>query len=175
MKVVHRQWLFVVFCLAATLFSYSLFLICYFPLKQGLVGYASPTEVPPEPYSGREGIPDPHYSRLVLMVIDAVRTDFVLGDTAYMPFTRQLLGNGHGVSFSAKTHLPTVTLPRLKVILNNESETDVRAECSLSAFFSLFAFPSSFEGVDDLKSLDIIYMDATTVMHSWRKEKQNNI
>lgn len=115
MKVIDRQHLFSVFCVVTTLFSYALFLKCYFPLRQGLGGYASLKDAPPEPYSGRNGVPDPRYSRVVLMVVDALRTDFALGDTVYMPFTRQLLGNGHGVAFSAKTHLPTVTLPRIKV------------------------------------------------------------
>ena len=119
MKVVDRQRLFSVFCIVSTLFSYSLFLVCYFPFKQGLDGYSSRTDAPPEPYSGREGVPGPHYSRLVLMVVDALRTDFALGNLTYMPFTRQLLGNGRGVAFSAKTHLPTVTLPRLKVLLDH--------------------------------------------------------
>ncbi|KAK7100707.1 GPI ethanolamine phosphate transferase 2-like [Littorina saxatilis] len=113
---VHSRSLLNIYCLAVTLFSYSLFLKCYFPVKQGLSGNTSPTDVTPEPVSGRNGVPKPSYSRLVLMVIDALRTDFVLGERNDMPFTQRLLYDGRGVSFAAKTHLPTVTLPRIKAI-----------------------------------------------------------
>ena len=116
MKVENRKNLLSGFCLASIVICYALFLKCYFPLKQGLGGYASITNLPPEPFSGRSDVPAPRYKRLVLMVIDALRTDFVLEESSsYMPFTRRLLRDGRGVAFAAKTHLPTVTLPRLKV------------------------------------------------------------
>ncbi|XP_076462688.1 GPI ethanolamine phosphate transferase 2, catalytic subunit-like [Babylonia areolata] len=116
MKLVLRRHLFIVFCSVSTVFSYALFLKCYFPLKQGLSGHARVEDTPSEPVTGRNGVPTAVYHRLILMVVDALRTDFVLGDVPFMPFTQQLLRDGRGVSFSAKTHLPTVTLPRIKAM-----------------------------------------------------------
>ncbi|KAL8584644.1 hypothetical protein ACOMHN_002373 [Nucella lapillus] len=116
MKDLFRRHLFLIFCLGCTVFSYALFLKCYFPLKQGISGYARVEDVPEEPVSGRNGVLAPVYRRLVLMVVDGLRTDFVLGDIPFMPFTQQLIRDGLGIPFSAKTHLPTVTLPRIKAM-----------------------------------------------------------
>ncbi|KAK7508127.1 hypothetical protein BaRGS_00000366 [Batillaria attramentaria] len=109
------EWVFV-FCLFNALFNFALFLRCYFPLKQGLDGHASVHDTPLEPVTGREGLPASHYRRLVLMVIDALRADFVVGDINFMPYTKQLLQERRGVVFLARAHPPTVTLPRIKSI-----------------------------------------------------------
>jgi predicted AlkP superfamily pyrophosphatase or phosphodiesterase len=115
MKVVCESSSLQFFCILTLALSFLLFLHSYFPFKQGLEGYATTENVPPEPFTSTSTFPKDNFYRLVLLVIDALRTDFVLGDAVFMPFTRKLLSNGRGVAFSAKTHLPTVTLPRLKV------------------------------------------------------------
>ncbi len=70
---------------------------------------------PPEG-SGKVPI-KPVYGRLVVMLIDALRSDFVFGD-AYkrdMPYLRSLINKKETFSFMAKAHPPTVTMPRIKV------------------------------------------------------------
>lgn len=102
-------------CLINTFFSLALFLHCYFPVKKGLEGYASLNSVSQDIINSLEVKPATTFHRLVLMVIDALRADFVLGTSDFMPFTRFKLHEGNGVSFLAKTQTPTVTLPRIKV------------------------------------------------------------
>lgn len=61
------------------------------------------------------------FDRLVFIVIDALRADFVRPlrsrpldlDTA-MPFTEGLLETGHGLAIVSEAKVPTVTLPRVK-------------------------------------------------------------
>lgn len=115
MKAADDRLLLLIFCLFSCLFSLLLFMKCYFPLKHGLEGYAAQESAPHEPGSEINENPKAIYRRLVLMVIDALRADFVVRDPPLMPFTRQLLRQRHGVLFLAKTQPPTVTLPRIKV------------------------------------------------------------
>lgn len=64
-------------------------------------------------------IPDdqqPLVDRLVFIVIDALRADFVFDDKSPMSFTRSLLSDGRAKGYIAKASAPTVTLPRLKAL-----------------------------------------------------------
>jgi len=76
--------------------------------------------------SGSDCILQPVYSRLVLILIDALRTDFVLpevdGDGLYtscngskMSSVCRLIVDHQTASFHAVAHPPTVTMPRIKV------------------------------------------------------------
>ena len=62
--------------------------------------------------------------RVVLMVIDALRLDFVIPFHGAMPFTEDMLRKGRGISVMAEAAIPTVTLPRIKVRINNSVPTD---------------------------------------------------
>ncbi|KAL1131775.1 hypothetical protein AAG570_011388 [Ranatra chinensis] len=53
--------------------------------------------------------------KLVLMVIDALRCDFISG--RYMTFTSKMISEGKASSITARAHPPTVTLPRLKAMM----------------------------------------------------------
>src|ERR1700754_2232927 len=57
---------------------------------------------------------DPLIDRLVFILIDALRQDFVYSDWSPMDFTKGLLAQGNAIAFIAKAMAPTVTLPRLK-------------------------------------------------------------
>ncbi len=63
------------------------------------------------------------FDRLVFILIDALRADFVLPlegaqhDLPRMSFTEKLIKDGKTLSFRAKANPPTVTLPRIKVRL----------------------------------------------------------
>ncbi|XP_041475171.1 GPI ethanolamine phosphate transferase 2-like [Lytechinus variegatus] len=58
----------------------------------------------------------PSFGKVVIMLIDGLRSDFVLGERGpdLMPFTRELIDRGETKSFVAKAHVPTVTMPRIK-------------------------------------------------------------
>lgn len=54
-------------------------------------------------------------SRLVLMVIDALRTDFVLA-TDSMRYTNDLINDGNACYLNVEVESPTVTMPRIKAM-----------------------------------------------------------
>lgn len=62
-------------------------------------------------------LPQPLFKRVVIMLVDALREDFVFGPSGrmYMPYTRHLVERGSSNSFVAKARPPTVTMPRIKV------------------------------------------------------------
>lgn len=124
----------------------SLFLYGFFPVKPTLPGfsgaesYRTPScgpvgggEEPPLPpdqlrslYRELSEVP-PVYDRLVLMVIDGLPAEFVLGRGGKppskemmesMPYTQSLLAGCKAVGYHAKAAPPTVTMPRLKAMVS---------------------------------------------------------
>ena len=59
----------------------------------------------------------PKFDKVVIMLIDGFRDDFLLGErgSSLMPYTRSLIDKKETKSFVAKAHVPTVTMPRIKV------------------------------------------------------------
>ena len=57
------------------------------------------------------------FERMVLIVIDALRTDLAFSRESQFPFLHQLIEKGQAVHFQTFAASPTVTLPRLKAIL----------------------------------------------------------
>ncbi|XVF17348.1 hypothetical protein REPUB_Repub10bG0113200 [Reevesia pubescens] len=124
----------------------SLFVFGFFPVKPALsgasgsesfhvpicdsVGNQSDTTLPSDQlrslYQELSGIP-PSFDRLVLMVIDGLPAEFVLGKNGKppskqfkeaMPYTQSLLANGLAIGYHAKAAPPTVTMPRLKAMVS---------------------------------------------------------
>ncbi|XP_013362288.1 PREDICTED: GPI ethanolamine phosphate transferase 2 isoform X3 [Chinchilla lanigera] len=64
-------------------------------------------------------LPLPLFSKAVIVLIDALRDDFVFGSKGarYMPFTTYLMGKGPSHSFVAEAKPPTVTMPRIKALM----------------------------------------------------------
>lgn len=62
-------------------------------------------------------LPKPLFRRVVIMLVDALREDFVFGPSGRMnmPYTRHLVERGSSNSYVARARLPTVTMPRIKV------------------------------------------------------------
>ncbi|KAG8226239.1 hypothetical protein J437_LFUL006341 [Ladona fulva] len=60
----------------------------------------------------------PAVNRLVLMVIDALRDDFVTSaeSSTYMPYLSSVISRKEGFVFTSVIEPPTVTLPRIKAI-----------------------------------------------------------
>ena len=61
----------------------------------------------------------PKLEKLVFIVIDALRADFILNDNLHktMPFLHSLHENSLACSYLAQAHTPTVTLPRIKSLV----------------------------------------------------------
>uniref|UniRef100_A0ACD5YXC8 Uncharacterized protein n=1 Tax=Avena sativa TaxID=4498 RepID=A0ACD5YXC8_AVESA len=124
----------------------SLFLYGFFPVKPTLPGfsgaesYKAPScgpvgggeepALPPDQLRSlyRELSEVPHvYDRLVLMVVDGLPAEFVLGRGGRppskemmeaMPYTQSLLAGCKAVGYHAKAAPPTVTMPRLKAMIS---------------------------------------------------------
>lgn len=64
---------------------------------------------------------DKHYlpkvGKLVLMVIDAIRYDFLYGEygEVNMLYSAESISNGKACLFKLRANAPTVTMPRIKV------------------------------------------------------------
>ena len=85
-----------------------IFFLGYFPLS------LSPHKAPVSSHTA-PSVP-PLYDKLILVIIDALRYDFVLPPTSPMSFVTEMLHNGSARCFAAQAHAPTVTLPRIKAL-----------------------------------------------------------
>ncbi|KAJ2804591.1 major facilitator super transporter protein [Coemansia guatemalensis] len=121
--------------LAVELVGLGLFSKGFFPYKKSIPGFASPADRPVDMRQivqeakvgsaemGRIGqeaeaqTATAHYGRLVMMVVDALRNDFVFGNESAMAYTQSLLRTGQAVGFTARAQAPTVTLPRIKALM----------------------------------------------------------
>ncbi|KAF8404704.1 hypothetical protein HHK36_009592 [Tetracentron sinense] len=124
----------------------SLFVLGFFPVKPALSGVSGPESyrspgchsledlhsrnLPPDQlrslYQEISEIP-PSFDRLILMVIDGLPAEFVLGKgdrlpskamMKAMPYTQSLLANGMAHGCHARAAPPTVTMPRLKAMVS---------------------------------------------------------
>ncbi|KAF6843302.1 gpi ethanolamine phosphate transferase 2 [Colletotrichum musicola] len=82
----------------------------FFPYKPVLPGLAE--------YDAIEYGPPPAapFDRLIFMVVDALRSDFVYADGTGFTFTQGLIRDGAALPFTAYARSPTVTMPRIKAI-----------------------------------------------------------
>ncbi|XP_057448555.1 GPI ethanolamine phosphate transferase 2 isoform X2 [Lotus japonicus] len=142
--------LFTIAAVSIQFIGLSVFLFGFFPVKPILSGHSGPesfrrptchgdgdgianhsdASLPPDRlrllYQELSEIP-PSYDRLVLMVIDGLPAEFVLGKKGQppskafmeaMPYTQSLLTNGMAVGYHAIAAAPTVTMPRLKAMVS---------------------------------------------------------
>ncbi|OBR13914.1 GPI ethanolamine phosphate transferase [Colletotrichum higginsianum IMI 349063] len=79
----------------------------YKPVLPGLAQYETLEYGPP---------PAAPFDRLVFMVVDALRSDFVYVDGAGFTHTQELIRQGAALPFTAYARSPTVTMPRIKAI-----------------------------------------------------------
>ncbi|KAK0100980.1 major facilitator super transporter protein, partial [Cadophora gregata f. sp. sojae] len=82
----------------------------FFPYKPFLPGLAQ--------YEALEdgSLPGAPFDKVVFMVVDALRSDFVYSNTSGFLFTQSLIQNGEAVPFTAHATSPTITMPRIKAI-----------------------------------------------------------
>ena len=70
----------------------SLFLRGFFPLKKSSKGRATHEQLPVEPSEEKSRSPPPSkFGRLIIMLIDALRADFVFNERSKMPFTQEMI------------------------------------------------------------------------------------
>nr|XP_034180311.1 GPI ethanolamine phosphate transferase 2 [Osmia lignaria] len=101
--------------------SISLFLYGFFPLINHDNTVATQNNIPKFIENVRiktDTLYQPMVKRLIIMVIDALRWDFVIGPVGKlaMPVTSNLIANGSACLLQAKVQPPTVTMPRIKAI-----------------------------------------------------------
>ncbi|OAA34419.1 Alkaline-phosphatase-like, core domain protein [Metarhizium rileyi] len=90
--------------------SIVIFGIGFFPYKPFLPGLAD--------YEALEfgDTPSAPFDKLVFMVVDALRSDFVFSQESGFEYTQSLIRNGLAMPFTAHARSPTVTMPRLKAM-----------------------------------------------------------
>ncbi|KAI1267264.1 alkaline-phosphatase-like protein [Xylariaceae sp. FL1019] len=79
----------------------------YKPFLPGLAKYEDPKDVSP---------PSAPFDKLVFMVVDALRSDFVYTEGSGFKFTQDLIKDGVAIPFTAHATSPTVTMPRIKAM-----------------------------------------------------------
>ncbi|GAA5854592.1 hypothetical protein JCM8547_004901 [Rhodosporidiobolus lusitaniae] len=89
----------------------------FFPVKPLLPGFAAPRT-----YSSPSAEAAP-FSRLAFVVVDALRSDFLLGPESHFSFAASLIATGHALPYTALAQAPTVTLPRLKALTTGSNPT----------------------------------------------------
>ncbi|PYI23311.1 GPI ethanolamine phosphate transferase 2 [Aspergillus japonicus CBS 114.51] len=58
----------------------------------------------------------PPFDKVIFMVVDALRSDFVYSNASGFAFTQSLIRSGAALPFTAHASSPTVTMPRLKAM-----------------------------------------------------------
>ncbi|KKY20556.1 putative gpi ethanolamine phosphate transferase 2 [Diplodia seriata] len=86
------------------------FAVGFFPYKPFLPGLA---EYGPSVYGSP---PDAPFDKVVFMVVDALRSDFVFSNASGFDFTQSLISSGAALPFTAHATSPTITMPRVKAI-----------------------------------------------------------
>ncbi|XP_060783867.1 GPI ethanolamine phosphate transferase 2 isoform X2 [Neoarius graeffei] len=115
---------FATLCLIIELLGIALFLRGFFPvpIKSSFSSKSKLSDLPAEPVVGSSPnstkVPPPLFNKVVIVLIDALRDDFVFGPSGkrFMPYTRNLVESGSSHSFIAKARAPTVTMPRIKAL-----------------------------------------------------------
>ncbi|XP_014442634.1 GPI ethanolamine phosphate transferase 2 isoform X3 [Tupaia chinensis] len=111
-------------CVAIEVLGTAVFLRGFFPAPVRSSARTEHKEPPaPEPSAGASSnwtkLPPPLFSKVVIVLIDALRDDFVFGakGVKFMPYTTYLVEKGAAHSFVAEAKPPTVTMPRIKALM----------------------------------------------------------
>ncbi|KAI9317081.1 alkaline-phosphatase-like protein [Dichotomocladium elegans] len=96
----------------------ALFARGFFPYKVYLPGFTDASQTPPWPDGSSQEPPiiEPQFDRLIFIVIDALRNDFILGQESAFDFVKSRIESGEAEAFTAKATAPTVTMPRIKAL-----------------------------------------------------------
>ncbi|KAI9250632.1 alkaline-phosphatase-like protein [Sporodiniella umbellata] len=115
-----RQWVACLFILALLqTIGIGLFSIGFFPYKVYLNGFATKQDASSSflaSHLHKNHWQQPTFDRLVFVVVDALRNDFVLGEHSGFGFVKSQIENGNAMPFTARATAPTVTMPRIKAL-----------------------------------------------------------
>ncbi|KAL2862972.1 mannose-ethanolamine phosphotransferase LAS21 [Aspergillus lucknowensis] len=84
------------------------FSLGFFPFKPLIPGLAT--------FEESRNAPPKVFDKVVFMVVDALRSDFVYSNNSGFLFTQSLIRSGAAIPFTTYAGSPTVTMPRLKAI-----------------------------------------------------------
>lgn len=110
--------------------AYLFFCKGFFPTKVLLTPDQAEQFATPFPDGYAE--PESQFEKVILMVVDAMRADFLFSDNSYMKFSHSLLNQGYGIGFTAFSNPPTVTLPRLKGITTGSTPNFIDAVLNIA-------------------------------------------
>jgi len=82
----------------------------FFPHKAFLQGLATWAQ------GSQAAVRSAPFDRVIFMVVDALRSDFVYGNASSFSFTQSLIRSGAAVPFTGHASPPTITMPRIKAI-----------------------------------------------------------
>ncbi|KAI5820013.1 alkaline-phosphatase-like protein [Pyronema omphalodes] len=80
----------------------------FFPYKPFLPGLAQ--------FDAEDIQTEKPFDKVVFMVVDALRSDFVFGERSGFKFTQSLISSERAIPFTAHATSPTITMPRVKAI-----------------------------------------------------------
>ncbi|KAJ5985138.1 hypothetical protein N7522_012334 [Penicillium canescens] len=111
----------------------------FFPYKPLIPGLATFEE-------GDEHAAPAVFDKVIFMVVDALRSDFVYSNDSGFSFTQSLIRSGAALPFTAYAGSPTVTMPRLKAITTGSvpSFLDVILNIAESDTSSTLAFQDTW-------------------------------
>ncbi|KAK2024965.1 alkaline phosphatase-like protein [Colletotrichum zoysiae] len=110
-----RQIIFLVVSNAIIVASLVVFMAGYFRPQPSLAA-ASVGDIDTSDLSSGETVAKAPFDKVVFMVVDALRSDFVYGEKSGFEFTQSLIRSGSAVPFTAMAALPTLTVSRLKAL-----------------------------------------------------------
>lgn len=106
------RWRMLIFVLILHIIGYLVFLKGFFPSKVVIPGFNQfHRGVSPFIENNEE-----KFDKLILVVVDALRSDFLFSEDSHMEFVHHLVRENCALPFTAYSNPPTVTLPRLKGI-----------------------------------------------------------
>ncbi|RLV94377.1 GPI ethanolamine phosphate transferase 2 [Spathaspora sp. JA1] len=112
-KSVTFRWIVQIVLTSLNVVGILLFFRGFFPSKVVLPGHNEFTDISPFLINGQQ----PQFTKFILMVVDAMRSDFCYSEShSHFHFLHSLINQGHAIPFTAFSNPPTVTLPRLKGI-----------------------------------------------------------
>ncbi|KAI5955835.1 LAS21 [Candida jiufengensis] len=115
LKSLTLKWTVYLILLITNLTGFIIFLRGFFPSKVVLPGLNTFSQDDNKsPFLNQKN--QPQFDKIILMVVDAMRSDFCFGENSKFKFLHQLINKGHAIPFTAFSNPPTVTLPRLKGI-----------------------------------------------------------
>ncbi|KAF3935702.1 hypothetical protein ABW19_dt0207959 [Dactylella cylindrospora] len=84
----------------------------FFPYKPFLQGLAQHGDY----HDAGQAPAPPQFEKLVFMLVDALRSDFVFGESSGFEFTQSLIRSGEAIPFTAYATSPTITMPKIKAL-----------------------------------------------------------